>query len=134
MNKIVLTGRLASEKFNERLTKKHPLIFVLAVKEYKNNRTDFIRVFCWDKIADNFIQYVKLGDLIEVEGKVQTSIYEKDGKVEYGMQIVAEKIVYSVKNKKDRMIEEALYEKEMNKLKEQEAEIQRIIETYNIEM
>lgn len=55
---------------------------------------DFIRIKCWDRKAENAAQYLGKGSKVYVEGRVQTSSYEKDGKTEYVTDFVADVIDY----------------------------------------
>ena len=119
MNKVLLTGRLSSKPFSgktssnieySRFTLVVPrqfqsskeiisLTFKIALIE-KTKRTNFIDIVCFDKMANNIIKYIKKGDLLEIEGKLNNSKYTtKDGKTIYKTEIVAKNITFSVKAK-----------------------------------
>ena len=101
MNKVILTGRLVSDDFKKFQSSKGiiSLTFKIAVIE-KTKRTNFIDIVCFDKIANNITKYIKKGDLLEVEGKLNNSKYTtKDGKTIYKTEIVAKNITFSVKSK-----------------------------------
>lgn len=101
MNKVILTGRLVSDDFKKFQSSKGiiSLTFKIALIE-KTKRTNFIDIVCFDKIADNITKYIKKGDLLEIEGKLNNSKYTtKDGKNIYKTEIVAKNITFSVKSK-----------------------------------
>ena len=101
MNKVILTGRLVSDDFKKFQSSKGiiSLTFKIALIE-KTKRTNFIDIVCFDKIANNISKYIKKGDLLEVEGKLNNSKYTtKDGKTIYKTEIVAKNITFSVKSK-----------------------------------
>jgi len=101
MNKVILTGRLVSDDFKNFQSSKGiiSLTFKIALIE-KTKRTNFIDIVCFDKIANNITKYIKKGDLLEIEGKLNNSKYTtKDGKNIYKTEIVAKNITFSVKSK-----------------------------------
>lgn len=101
MNKVILTGRLVSDDFKKFQSSKGiiSLTFKIALIE-KTKRTNFIVIVCFDKIANNITKYIKKGDLLEIEGKLNNSKYTtKDGKNIYKTEIVAKNITFSVKSK-----------------------------------
>lgn len=101
MNKVILTGRLVSDDFKKFQSSKGiiSLTFKIALIE-KTKKTNFIDIVCFDKIANNITKYIKKGDLLEIEGKLNNSKYTtKDGKTIYKTEIVAKNITFSVKSK-----------------------------------
>lgn len=101
MNKVILTGRLVNDDFKKFQSSKGiiSLTFKIALIE-KTKRTNFVDIVCFDKIANNITKYIKKGDLLEVEGKLNNSKYTtKDGKTIYKTEIVAKNITFSVKSK-----------------------------------
>ena len=100
MNKVILTGRLVSDDFKKfQSSKGMSLTFKIALIE-KTKRTNFIDIVCFNNIANNITKYIKKGDLLEVEGKLNNSKYTtKDGKTIYKTEIVAKNITFSVKSK-----------------------------------
>lgn len=101
MNKVILTGRLVSDDFKKFQSIKGgiSLTFKIALIE-KTKRTNFIDIVCFDKMVNNITKYIKKGDLLEVEGKLNNSKYvTKDGKTIYKTEIVAKNITFSVKSK-----------------------------------
>ena len=101
MNKVILTGRLVSDDFKKFQSSKGimSLTFKIALIE-KTKRTNFVDIVCFDKIANNITKYIKKGDLLEIEGKLNNSKYTtKDGKTIYKTEIIAKNITFSVKSK-----------------------------------
>ena len=101
MNKVILTGRLVSDDFKKFQSSKGiiSLTFKIALIE-KTKRTNFIDIVCFDKIANNITKYIKKGDLLEIEAKLNNSKYTtKDGKTIYKTEIIAKNITFSVKSK-----------------------------------
>jgi single-strand DNA-binding protein len=84
LNKSILMGRLTADAetktFDE---KKRVTNFTLAVdRDYvgsDNNRpTDFIQIVAWN-LPEKFIsKYLKKGELVSVEGRLQSRKYEKE--------------------------------------------------------
>jgi single-strand DNA-binding protein len=52
------------------------------------------RVVVWGAQGDNVLKYVKKGDLLYIEGKIQTDSYEKDGQKLYATKIVAREVKF----------------------------------------
>ena len=103
MNKVILTGRLVSDDFKKFQSSKGiiSLTFKIALIE-KTKRTNFIDIVCFNNIANNITKYIKKGDLLEIEGKLNNSKYAtKDGKTVYKTEIVAKNITFSVKSKRN---------------------------------
>lgn len=101
MNKVILTGRLVSDDFKKFQSSKGiiSLTFKIALIE-KTKRTNFIDIVCFDKMANNITKYIKKGDLLEIEAKLNNSKYTtKDGKTIYKTEIIAKNITFSVKSK-----------------------------------
>ena len=52
-------------------------------------KTTWIKVVCFGPLAKKAMEKVRKGDYITVEGKLQTSHYEKDGQTIYETKIIA---------------------------------------------
>lgn len=50
---------------------------------------DFLRVVCWNKLAEVCGSYLSKGRLVLVEGNIETRKYEKDGQMHYITEICA---------------------------------------------
>ncbi len=108
MNRVDLVGRLTRDpELRYTPTTNMPIVnFTLAVNRNFTNangerEADFINVVVWDKQAENLSKYQKKGNLISVEGRIQTRIYDgDDGKKVYVTEVIANNISY-LESKKD---------------------------------
>ena len=107
-NKVFLIGRVVKDPTIEKTENDNKRVYsTLAVnRSYKNNEgfydTDFVDFVAWGNIAENYSEYCRKGDLIGIEGKVETNTYEtEDGEKKKSTQIVADNITFlsSVKEK-----------------------------------
>lgn len=101
MNKVCLTGRITKNielKYNQNnvaITS-----FTLAVtRKFKNQNgeyeSDFINCIAYKSTAELLNKYVKKGDLLGIEGRIQTRNYEdKDGKRVYVTEVVADRVQF----------------------------------------
>lgn len=90
VNKVILIGRLGSDP-EVRTATTGVLVanFNLATNEtwmdkntqQKQERTEWHRIVCWNKLAEIVSQYVKKGNLIYIEGKIQSREYEGSDKI-----------------------------------------------------
>jgi single-strand DNA-binding protein len=97
LNKSILMGRLTADAetrtFDE---KKRVSNFTLAIdRDYvdgENNRpADFIQIVAWN-LPEKFIsKYLKQGELVSVEGRLQSRKYEKE-EVHYVTEVLAENV------------------------------------------
>lgn len=118
MNQVGFVGRLVRtpelRKVNE--IKKMCYITVAVARGFKNMNgeyeTDFIDCVLWDNIAANTVKHCQKGDIISVRGRLQSRIYEKDGKTQYIMEVIGEKVTFisSNSNKKEELLDEKLEE------------------------
>ena len=111
MNKVCLTGRITKNielKYNQNnvaITN-----FTLAVtRKFKNQNgeyeSDFINCIAYSSTAELLNKYVKKGDLLGIEGRIQTRNYEKDGKRIYVTEVIADSIDF-LQAKKDESKQE----------------------------
>lgn len=107
LNQIVLVGRLTRNiKINKSENGKKIANISLAIpRSFKNMEgtydTDFIDCVAFENIAENTASYCSKGDIVGVKGRVQYRVVEKDGKKEYLMDIVAEKVTFLSSRKKE---------------------------------
>ena len=101
LNKVQLIGRLGSDPELKTTEGGVSLCsFSLATNEsYKDQsgnlveRAEWHRCVAWRKGAEVLAQYVRKGQLLYVEGKLETRKYEKDGQDHYSTQIVVNEFV-----------------------------------------
>ena len=56
---------------------------------------DFIGLIAWDKTAEFAEKYLGKGTRILIEGRIQTSSYEKDGVKRYTTDVICERIEFA---------------------------------------
>lgn len=112
LNQIVLVGRLTRDiKINKTENGRKVATISLAIpRSFKNMEgtydTDFIDCVAFENIAENSATYCGKGDIVGVKGRVQSRTVEKDGKTEYLMEIIAEKITFLSNKKGDEKADE----------------------------
>lgn len=96
INTVVLVGRLTKKpelKFTTTGTK-YTQFTVAVQRNFKNKdgeyEADFINCRLWRTAAENFAKFTDKGSLVGIEGRIQTSSYDKDGKTVYITEVVAE--------------------------------------------
>ena len=97
MNKVVLVGRLTA-KPELRYTPSNVAFvrFTVAVNRPYSNKdgnreADFINVVCWRNQAETIAKYFDKGNLISLEGRIQTGSYDdKDGNKRYTTDVALE--------------------------------------------
>lgn len=85
MNKVTIIGRL-TEKPELRKAGEHDVTeFTVAVaRQFKSNKTDFIRCEAWDGTAKTICEHLDKGYPIAIDGTWETGSYvNKDGKTIY---------------------------------------------------
>jgi|SRR5690554_2130683 len=108
INRVVLVGRLVADP-ELRYTSSGIAVanFRLAVNrpftsESGEREADFINAVAWRSVAENLANYQKKGNLIGIDGRIQTRSYEgQDGKRVYVTEIVAESVQFLEFNKKE---------------------------------
>jgi len=61
----------------------------------KNEDSEFHRIVAWGKTAELVAQYVEKGQIILIEGRLQTRIWEgKDGHKNYTTEVIAERVQF----------------------------------------
>lgn len=113
MNKVVLIGRLTA-KPELRFTSSNVGFtrFTIAVnRQYSGQdgkrEADFINVVAWRKQAETICKYFDKGNLIAVEGRLQTSSYDdKDGNKRYTVDVALDNFEFIESKKQDTKKEE----------------------------
>lgn len=101
MNRVVLVGRLTRDP-DLRYTPSGVAVanFNMAVnRPFKNQQgeqdADFVNCVVWRRPAENLANYMKKGNLIGVDGRIQTRNYEgTDGKTVYVTEVVADSVQF----------------------------------------
>ena len=107
LNQVVLVGRLVKnvKVYKADSGKKVTTVTLAIPRSFKNMEgtydTDFIDCVAFENIAENTASYCSKGDIVGVKGRVQSRVVEKEGKKEYLMDIVAEKVTFLSSRKKE---------------------------------
>ena len=96
MNTVSLTGRLAKE-IELRKTQNDLSVasFAIAVDRLQNGQkvADFIDCVAWRQSAEYLAKYAKKGDIVLVEGSLQTRKYQRnDGTNAKAVEVVASRV------------------------------------------
>jgi len=95
-NKAILVGNVGQDPEIRHNTAGEPIANIsLATSEKwtnkdgeKQEKTEWHRIVIFGKLADVVQKYVKKGDKLYIEGKIQTRKWEKDGIARYSTEIV----------------------------------------------
>ena len=107
LNQIILVGRLTRDVNVHKSERgvKVATISLAIPRSFKNMEgnydTDFIDCVAFDGIAENTAEYCGKGDIVGVKGRMQSRTIEKDGKTEYLMEIIAEKVTFLSSKKEE---------------------------------
>lgn len=107
INNVVLIGRITRDpELRKTQNGKSVLSFSIAVnRKFKTDNgpdADFINVTAWNHSADFVARYVTKGDLLGVEGRIETSTYQdKDDRTVYKTEVIADS-VQALESKKEK--------------------------------
>ncbi len=112
MNRVMLTGRLTRDPELRTLASgKSVTQFSVASHDYRSGteKAEYHNVVTWDRLAEICSQYLGKGQLVAVEGRIQTRQWEDDKKVRHWKtEIVASSVeMLSGSRKKDYAAESA---------------------------
>jgi single-strand DNA-binding protein len=93
MNRVMLVGRLTRDPELRSLPSGKPVAtFTVATNEYRsagNERTEYHACVAWDRLAEICGQFVTKGQLVDVEGRLQTRQWDDDaGKRHWKTEVV----------------------------------------------
>lgn len=92
INKVILIGNVGAEPEKGNNYAKINLAIGSNYKDKNGEtieKTEWIKVVFFGRLADIVMQYTKKGSKIYVEGAIQTSTYEKDGQTHYSTSVIA---------------------------------------------
>ena len=108
INKVTLVGNVGdAPRFNEFDNKGMVAHFPLATNEVyldkegkEVKKTEWHKITVWNKQAEVIKNFVKKGDPLYIEGKIQTSSWEdKEGVKRYSTEVICEEFLFlSTKN------------------------------------
>jgi single-strand DNA-binding protein len=83
MNKVLLVGRLTRDPELRTLPSgKHVANFTIATNEYRGTgaeeRTEYHAIVAWDRLAEICGQFLGKGQLVDLEGRLQTRQWDDD--------------------------------------------------------
>jgi single-strand DNA-binding protein len=99
LNKVMIIGNLGNDPETKYTQDGRPVtkISVATTDKWKDkqsgeqrSKTEWHRVVAFDRLAEIMGEYLKKGSPVYVEGKLQTSTYEKDGSKRYSTEIIAQ--------------------------------------------
>lgn len=102
VNKVILVGRLGADPDVKTINNGNTVakLSVATSEEWKDKegnkqeRVEWSRVVAWGKLAELCGKYLAKGRQVYVEGRLQTSSYEKDGVKKYSTDIVAHTVQF----------------------------------------
>jgi single-strand DNA-binding protein len=101
LNRVMLLGHLGADP-DLRVTPGGQAVLKLRLatnetyldrNNVRQERTEWHRVTVWGRRAEALGKILQKGDLLFVEGRLQTSSYEKNGEKRYSTEVVANNIV-----------------------------------------
>ena len=113
-NLVVLTGRLTADpELKTTPNGTNVTTFAIAVeRRYRSGeerQTDFINIVAWQKTAEFITKYFKKGNLIGIEGSIQTRRYQdKNGNNRTAFEVIANNVQF-VESKREAGAEGASF-------------------------
>lgn len=98
LNKAILMGRLTSDlELKQTPNGVSVCAFSIAVnRNYNRDITDFINIVTWRGTAEFVSKYFKKGQLLALEGTIQTRNYEdKQGNKRTAFEVVADQVYFA---------------------------------------
>ena len=108
MNNVQLLGRTTNAiELKTTQSGKTVANFTLAVnRNYDREKTDFINCIVWNKTAEIMASYVAKGQLIAIDGEIQTRAFEdKNGNKRTATEVVVSNFYFAESKKADPNIE-----------------------------
>jgi single-strand DNA-binding protein len=108
LNKVMLLGNLGADP-ELRVTPGGQAVLKLRLattESYldKNNtrqeRTEWHRITIWGKRGEALAKFLTKGEKLFIEGRIQTSSYEKDGEKRYSTEVVATNVILAGSGKR----------------------------------
>lgn len=105
LNQVILVGRLVKdpEVVETENGRKVSHITIAVPRSFKNENgeydTDFLDCTLWNFVATHTTEYCKKGDIVGIKGRLESNTFEKEGKKQNSMNVVAEKVTFLSSNK-----------------------------------
>ena len=102
MNKVILTnGRLTKDIELKEANGLQIARFTVAVKrQFKKDEADFISCVAFGKRAETLAKFFEKGSPINIEGRLQTGSYEKDGVKHFTTDVIVDNFEFIADSKK----------------------------------
>ena len=102
MNKVILTnGRLVKDVELKGTIAFQIARFTVAVnRQFKKDEADFINCVAFGKKAEAIEKFFKKGSPINIEGRLQTGSYEKDGVKHFTTDVIVDNFEFTASSKK----------------------------------
>jgi single-strand DNA-binding protein len=98
INKVILVGNLGADPEMKHTTAGKAVCELRIATSFGSGdaqKTEWHRVTCWEKTAENAGKFLKKGSKVYVEGRLQTRTYEdKEGVTKYVTEIVANELKF----------------------------------------
>jgi single-strand DNA-binding protein len=100
INKVILVGRITRDPEVKMVNSETAVCnFSLAcnrpyTRENGDREADFINCVAWRKQAENMGKYVRKGQLLGVEGRIQVRTYEQDGQKRYQTEVYCDQVTF----------------------------------------
>lgn len=100
INRVILVGRITkSPELKSTQSNVNFVNFTLAVNRQfadanGERQADFLSCVVWRNQAENVAKYVHKGDLLGIDGRLQTRSYEVDGQTRYITEIVCDSVQF----------------------------------------
>jgi single-strand DNA-binding protein len=106
MNRVLLTGRLTRDPEMRSLANGRAMAqFGIATNEYRGGaeKTEYHNIVTWERLAEICAQYLGKGQLVAIEGRLQTRQWEDDRNVRHWKtEVIASSVeMLSGRRKKD---------------------------------
>ena len=103
MNKVILSNTRLVRDVDVKVSNGLAIAkFTVACnRTFNKEKSDFINCVAFGKRAETIAQYFTKGSSINLEGRIQTGFYEKDGQKIYTFEVVAENFEFPQGNKKE---------------------------------
>ena len=116
VNKVILLGNIGQELELKYTSggKAYVRLSIATTEKWKNNEGDYQekttwhRVTFWNKQAEVIAEYMKKGDQIYVEGRINNGSYEKEGVKHYTTDIIGASFSFVGNKKKEEKEEKSL--------------------------
>lgn len=102
MNKVILTnGRLVKDVELKGTIALQIARFTVAVnRQFKKDEADFINCVAFGKKAETIEKFFEKGSPINIEGRLQTGSYEKDGVKHFTTDVIVDNFEFVASSKK----------------------------------